>query len=128
MGKDISNTAAPSVEVPRLVRLLRSVWDDVGIPPKDALMAFFAGIIVSIPVMALVSMTAWGLCCMTEKPLDDNAMMASVGVLFLAFFIIRAAFYVRDKWRESSKPNSVVSTNSVCPLTPDQPRKDKSNE
>ena len=89
----------------RLVRLLRSVWDDVGIPPKDALMAFAAGIIVAIPVMFVVWATAWVLCYMTGKPLDDNAMMASVGLLFLVFCIFRAAFYVRDKWRESSKPN-----------------------
>ncbi len=98
-------TQREAVDLDRLVRLLRSVWDDVGIPPKDALMAFAAGIIVAIPVMFAVWATAWVLCQLTGKPLDDNAAMASVAVLFLAFCILRAALYVRDKWRESSKAN-----------------------
>ena len=106
MEPNIEDTTAPSVEVPRFVRLLRSVWDDVGISPKDALMAFAAGIIVAIPVMFVVWATAWALCRMTGKPLDDTAMTASVGVLFLVFCILRAAIYLRDKWRESRKPNN----------------------
>jgi len=105
-AETVQTNEIPAVDLPRLVRLVRSVWDDVGIPPKDALMAFAAGIMVAIPVMFVVWATAWVLCHMTGKPLDDNAMMASVGVLFLAFCILRAAFYVRDKWRKSSKPNT----------------------
>jgi len=101
-----SNVAASSGYLDRIVRLFRAVWSDVGITPKDAAMAFLAGVIVAIPVMALVWATAWVLCRLTGKPLDDNAMMASVGVLFLVFCLLRAASYLRNKWRESSKPNS----------------------
>jgi len=68
-------------------------------------MVFLAGVIVAIPVMALVWATAWALCRLSGKPLDDNAMMASVTALFLGYCMVRAAIYLRDKWRESSKPN-----------------------
>ena len=89
----------------RLVRILRSVWDDVGLPPKDAAMAFVAGLLVACPVMGVIWITAWGLCKLTGKPMDDNAFMASVSVLFCIFLLCRAVSYTREKWRESGKPN-----------------------
>jgi len=45
--------------VNRSVRLVRAVWSDVGMDPKDAAQAFVAGVIMAIPVMAVVWATAW---------------------------------------------------------------------
>lgn len=107
--KTKSNVAASSGYLDRIVRLFRSVWRDVGITPADAAQAILAGFIVGIPVMAVVWATAWVICRLTGKPLDDSAMTASVGVLFLGLCLLRAVIYLRDKWRESSKPNAELT-------------------
>jgi hypothetical protein len=114
METHIENTAAPSVEVPRLVRLLRSVWSDVGLSPREAVMGIAAGILIATPVMLLVWATAWLLCYVTGKPMTDDAMAASVGVLFLLACCVRAVSYANAKWRESGKPNAKEMTR---PLT-----------
>ena len=98
-----------AVDLPRFVRLLRSVWSDVGLSPREAVMAFAAAIVIATPVMLLVWATAWLLCRVTGKPLTDDAMAASVGVLFLLVCCVRAVRYANAKWRESGKPNTEAS-------------------
>lgn len=71
-------------------------------------MGFAAGIVIATPVMLLVWATAWLLCRVTGRPLTDDAMAASVGVIFLLACCVRAVSYASAKWRESGKPNANV--------------------
>jgi hypothetical protein len=87
--------------IKRFVVFFYSIWDDMKLPPRDAVAAIIAGIIIAVPVTGILFGVAHLLCWITNKPYSDDAIPAAAGLLLVIGFLINLVIYLRRKWREA---------------------------
>lgn len=85
----------------RIKRLIKLLWNDIGMSPKELLAALGISVVISVPMFVVISALGWAAAKLANKPFNDEAISVGAALLILIFLAASLLRYLFRKWNES---------------------------